>query len=98
MQPNQSAVAIREPKGKDVTGTLFVPKTDFSGLTCVRVEVTTSKVTKEAEWNFLVAKEAHFNRLVLSRHRGRIWFRHQMHEAEWARVGKETVAADRPQP
>ena len=87
-------MAIQVPKGKDVTGTLFVPKTDFSGLTCVRFEVTTSKATKEAERNFLVAKEAHFNRLVLSRHPGSAWFRHQMQEAERARVGKETVAPD----
>ena len=86
-QHNSGAIAVCAPKGKDVTGSLYVPKSDLSGFTRVRFTIAASKATDGAKDNFYLTKEDHYSRLLSRGVPGSGWFRHQMRQAKQARTG-----------
>ena len=57
-------IAIRAEKGKDVTGRLFVPKADFSGMAALKFKVAAENAKAESRVEFLKAKENHYRRLL----------------------------------
>src|SRR2546426_176884 len=51
------SIAIRALQGKDVTGRLFVPKPDGSGMTLLKFKIDSAKAKAESRVEFLKAKE-----------------------------------------
>jgi len=87
-EPNPNALAICAPKGKAVTGSLFLPNDDLGGMTEIRFSVPAAKADAEARKNFLLTKEAHYQHLVEERLPGGAWFRRLAREARQERTGK----------
>jgi hypothetical protein len=80
-------LAVRAPKDKDVTGRLFLPKPDLSGMVPLAFKISsTAKAATSAE--FLQTKEEHYRRLRSRNIPGGAWFRFQEEEAAKARTGK----------
>ena len=90
---DNTTIAMRAAKGKDLSGRLFVPKPDFSGMLPLKFTVAAAKATPESKTEFLKAKESHYRRLLDRNIPGAAWFRHQERETIKARGDK---AADRP--
>ncbi|MDB6109673.1 MAG: hypothetical protein JWR69_1423 [Pedosphaera sp.] len=84
----QGILAIRAPKDKEVTGRLFVPKPDFSGMTALTFKIPLTAGKPEAGKEFLKAKETHYRKLLDRNIPGGAWFRHQEQEAANAGTGK----------
>src|SRR5438552_873681 len=59
-----SVVAMRAPQGKDVSGRLFVPKPDLSGMAVLKFTVPAARAKAESRGEFLKAKESHYRRLL----------------------------------
>lgn len=76
--------AGREVIGREVTGSLYVPKTDSSGMVHLRFVIEASKAQKEGD-EFYQAKEAHYEALLDRDMPGGAWFRHQLRLARIAR-------------
>lgn len=90
---DNTTIAIRAAKGKDVSGRLFVPKPDFNGMLPLKFTVAAAKSKPESLTEFLKAKESHYRRLLGRNIPGAAWFRHQERETTKARGDKAT---DRP--
>ena len=94
--PGVRAGAVRESlvlhvlAGKAVTGTLYLPKADWSGLAKLRFKIpaTEDKKQEPARKEFLTAKIAHYRYLLQLRIPGRAWFRHQLRVGERELSGK----------
>ncbi|HEX4643972.1 MAG TPA: hypothetical protein VH598_00030, partial [Verrucomicrobiae bacterium] len=88
-------LAVRAPKDKEVTGRLFLPKPDFSGLVPLKFKISsTAKAATPAE--FLKTKEEQYRRLRSRNIPGGAWFRYQEEEAAKARTGKTAAASANP--
>jgi hypothetical protein len=81
----EQAIFIRAPEKKEVTGHLFVPKTDLSGMVDLRFKVQPTESKPEAPEKFFEAKESHYQQLLNRGIPGAAWFRHQAKEAAQAR-------------
>jgi len=73
----QRAVSIRVSASKEITGHLFVPKTDFTGMVHLKFKVPATESKPDAREKFLEAKEAHYQQLLDRGLPGAAWFRHQ---------------------
>jgi hypothetical protein len=82
--PEKGVIAVRAPAGREVTGSLFVPKADFTGMVRLRFAIDTSQALEGAE-AFYLAKEDHFKALLQRQLPGGAWFRHQVRLARMAR-------------
>ncbi len=80
-EPSTSALSIRAPKGTDISGRLFVPQTNFSGMVPLKFKVTPAEAKPEAKESFFKAKEEYYRRLQNRNIPGGAWFRHQADEA-----------------
>jgi len=72
---------VRAPAGDDVSGSLFLPTSDWSAMTAIRFSIAPEMRTPQARQDFLVGKEAHYTNLMLSGKPGTAWFRRQATEA-----------------
>jgi len=80
--PNGLArVFIRAPEGKDLTGRLYVPNGDVTGMVPLRFTVAASTAKPEAKSQFYKMKAAHYRRLFNDDIPGTAWFRHQVRSA-----------------
>ncbi len=70
-------VFIRAPEGKEVTGRLFVPNADLTGMVVLKFAVPASAATAEAKVAFQRGKVAHYEGLFDRDIPGGAWFRHQ---------------------
>jgi hypothetical protein len=77
---SNSILAARAPKGKEVTGRLFVPKPDFSGMAILRFKLGSDAEKPDSKAEFLKAKEGYYRRLRDRDIPGAAWFRHQENE------------------
>ncbi len=89
----QDSLLIRVPAARKITGTLFWPKADWSGMVKVRF-ATEAAPSSEAKTEFAQAKLAHYRELLSQGIAGAAWFRHQVRELR--RSAGES--ADRPEP
>jgi len=84
---------IRTTTARTVTGRLFVPNADSSGMTALNFKIEAAQGKAEAREEFLKVKESFYRRLLDRNIPGGAWFRHQEQEAAKARGAK---ASDRP--
>jgi len=82
---NGHALAIRAPKGKDVTGQLYVPRSDLSGMVALKFKVSGAMTMTCSEEDFLAVKQRHYRELRQRNVPGAAWFRRQEREAAKAR-------------
>ena len=82
--PEEGIIAVRAPAGRDVTGWLYVPKADYSGMVRLRFAIAASAALEGGE-EFYVAKESHYEDLLERELPGGVWFRHQVRLARIAR-------------
>ncbi len=94
--PFQKAVlAIHVPNGTNVTGRLFVPRSDWSGMVALPFTIPADKATPDAKGSFLQAKEAHYDGLLNRGVPGAAWFRHQAQAAAQERGTGSSQRAER---
>lgn len=77
-------LAVRAPRGRDITGKLYLPKGDLSGMTAVKFRLPASAADADAKNRFLRIKADHYARLVGAGSPGGAWFRHQLRETRRA--------------
>jgi hypothetical protein len=88
------SIAVRVPNAGDVTGRLFVPKSDMSGMEILRFTipaVVTGHASKEA---FFRVKQFYYQRLANLQYPGSAYFRHQAREAEKEVTTRPSDSAD----
>lgn len=73
----ERTISLRIPENKEITGQLFVPKPDFSGMVQVVFKVAASESRPEARQKFLEARESHYRQLLDRNIPGAAWFRHR---------------------
>ena len=71
-----ATLVARAPKGKDVTGRLFVPKSDVSGMTILKFKLGSQAEKRNSKEEFFKAKQSHYRRLRERDIPGSAWFRH----------------------
>ncbi len=74
-------LGVRAPEGKDVTGRLYWPKPDLSGMAAVRFKIPASRADAADREDFYRAKLRCYNDLLDRGVPGAAWFRHQTREA-----------------
>jgi len=79
------ALFVRSSAGKDVSGRLFVPKRDLSGMVEIKFKVAAAKSNDKYGRDFFQAKALHYDKLVNDGVPGGPWFRHE------ARKARETL-------
>jgi len=78
-QPDHLTVCTAS--GKDITGRLYWPKSDFTGMVSVRFKIPASRADAENREDFHQAKLRHYDDLLARRVPGAAWFRHQARQA-----------------
>jgi hypothetical protein len=73
----ERTISLRAPENKEVTGQLFVPKNDFSGMVQLAFKVSAAEPKPEAKQKFLEARESYYRQLLDRNIPGAAWFRHQ---------------------
>src|SRR6185503_17761094 len=85
-------LVVRAPRGQDVGGRLFAPRSDLGGLIPFTFSLPSFREDPAARAAFFRAKEAHYQRLLERGVPGAAWFRHQAEEARRA-LGEDNGAA-----
>lgn len=81
---SEARLAARAPEGQDVTGRLFVPASDLSGMTMLRFRIPAASAIPDGRKLFLRAKQAYYEALLDRNIPGTAWFRHQLRETQKA--------------
>jgi hypothetical protein len=87
----QGSIAVRAPAGREVTGSLYAPKADYSGMVRLRFAIDAAPVSEdedafyEAKDTFYETKEGHYESLLDRELPGGAWYRHQARLARIAR-------------
>lgn len=82
-------VLVRRAQSGEVTGRLFVPKPDLSGMLCLRFKIPDTRRLPDSEQRFYLAKYGYYRSLAGRGLPGAPWFRQQ---AEAARMQIEPAA------
>ena len=80
----EGTIDVRAPAGREVTGSLYVPKADFSGMVRLRFAIAPSAAIKDGD-EFYEGKENHYDELLERDLPGGAWYRHQVRLARTAR-------------
>jgi hypothetical protein len=72
-----ASVAIRVPQARDITGTIYQPKSDYSGMVALKFSLAADQGQEELRESFLQAKLQHYRALLSRNAPGTAWFRHQ---------------------
>jgi hypothetical protein len=80
-EPNVAALSVRTTKGSEITGRLFMPKTNLTGLVQLRFRIAPTDSKAEAKEAFFKAKQEYYQQLQGQNLPGGAWFRHQAQEA-----------------
>ncbi|HWB12415.1 MAG TPA: hypothetical protein VG826_24535 [Pirellulales bacterium] len=80
MLRSEGAVVARAPAGRDLSGFLYLPKADYTGMVKLRFTIPMSAAMKESE-AFYRAKQQHYQELLDRGLPGAAWFRHQARSA-----------------
>ena len=87
-------MAVRATTAEAIVGTLYVPKSDWSGMQGYAFRMARASEDQiEARAEFLRAKEHHYGCLQAMEIPGAAWFRHQVREA---RAARDVNAPGRP--
>ncbi len=89
-------LAFRAPKGSPLTGRLFVPKADLSGMVALKFKLDAASEKPESKQEFFKAKESCYRHLRERNIPGGAWFRHQETEAAKERGAKATPGRTNP--
>ncbi|MCL2648591.1 MAG: hypothetical protein FWD61_16570 [Phycisphaerales bacterium] len=84
LMDSNTRLLVRAPEGKDITGKLFVPNADFTGITSLPFKITASQAKPEAKQTFFQTKQTHYETLVAQGLPGEAWFRYQARLAQLA--------------
>lgn len=76
----EGALVARAPAGRELTGSLYLPKDQYSGMVKLRFTVPASATVKSGD-RFYRAKMAHYESLLDRDIPGTAWFRHQRRAA-----------------
>lgn len=92
-RPSRSdqAMEIRIAADQEVTGRLFVPKSDFSGMVALTFKAPANMLKSSTRNKFLEGEEAHYRRLRERNLPGAAWFRHEEEAAAAARGTKPSA-------
>jgi len=90
---NRVHLFARTPSGGTITGALFLPRGDWSGMERIRFSLSPEDASPAARVPFLRAKETHFRRLRERESPGGAWFRRQADQA-----GQDAGGASPPEP
>jgi hypothetical protein len=92
-----AVLAIQSTAGKEVTGRLFLPKDDLSGMVPLTFSVPAAAARPDARQAFLRAKFYNYDRLLASGAAGGAWFRHEQQAAkrELVDLGVKDLPIDR---
>ncbi len=71
------SVAIRVPQARDITGTIYQPKSDYSGMVALKFSLAADQGQEELRESFLQEKLQHYRALLSRNAPGTAWFRHQ---------------------
>jgi hypothetical protein len=71
-------ISIRATEGKEITGRLFLPKLDLSGMVQVRFKISPTDAKPETQKDFLAEKLQFYRQLQDRNIAGAAWFRHQV--------------------
>lgn len=75
------AIAIRVAVRREITGSLYLPKSDYSGMLKLRFSIPASAGQEDGQ-PFYRAKEQHFKQLLDRGLPGAAWFRHEARTAK----------------
>lgn len=84
----EGVLVARAPAGRDLAGSLYLPKDDYSGMVKLRFTIPASAAEKKGD-RFYRAKMAHYQSLLDRGAPGAAWFRHQRRSAQ-AALGKQS--------
>ena len=93
LQTGRFTLAVRTPGARDVTGKLFVPKYDLTGMAAVKFKIPANRGKEDHRNQFLEARLQHYRLLTGRDLPGAAWFRHQARQTQ-KELG-ETVGANR---
>ena len=91
-----AVLALHAPKAGELTGRLFFPNADLSGMVVLKFKVEAASAKPDSKEEFFKAKEAHYRRLREASIPGGAWFRHEETAAAQARGGKPANVATNP--
>lgn len=80
----RNQVVVRVPAARDVTGRIYLPKRDLTGMVQARFKIAAAKAEPEARTAFFQLKRQHYDRLLSRNIPGGAWFRHQARMARKA--------------
>lgn len=89
--PLPDHVVVRATEGQAVTGHLFWPKRDMSGMVAMRFKIPASEADPDDRDDFYQVKLHHYNQLLSRGVAGAAWFRHQ------ARAARKELKSDVPE-
>src|SRR5262249_42484797 len=96
-QPYRNAVlVVRAAKGSSISGRLFVPNADWSGMVALKFKLDSASQKSDSKQEFLKIKENHYGELRERNIPGGAWFRHQ--ESETAKERGSSVVPARMGP
>jgi hypothetical protein len=80
---SDAAIVARVAAGRDVSGSLYLPKADYSGMAKLRFTIPATAALKEGDV-FYRTKQQHYQELLDRGLPGAAWFRHQVRSARRA--------------
>ena len=91
-------IAIKAAADKDVTGRLFLPKDDFSGMVALKFSVPAAAARARCAGGRFCAKYAHYTHLLDNGTPGGAWFRHERQavQSDLVDSGVKDLPIDRP--
>ena len=84
LQGDREAILVRTKDARDVAGTLYYPKPDWSGMAAVKFTIPAAAAKADNVGPFLKAKEAHYEGIMARGIPGAAWFRHEARQARMA--------------
>ncbi len=88
-------MVVRVPAKRDVTGRLYLPRSDDSGMKMVKFRIPQDQAQGDARHDFYEMKLQHYEDLLARGVPGAAWFRHEMRSAEQALRGTDHDTATR---
>ncbi len=74
------SVAIRAPQAREITGKIYLPKSDYSGMVALKFSIAADRGREDLREKFLRTKLQHYEMLMSRDAPGTAWFRHQVQE------------------
>ena len=76
--PDTTSVAIRVPEARAITGKIYFPLPDYSGMQSLRFSIPSDQGQENERSRFLRTKLQHYENLMSQERPGTAWYRHQV--------------------